>query len=337
MKQYIKRIINISLLLAVVFCGSMNVKAYDAKRYTKYTDSKTFCNEDFGLAKSGGKNYDDITTELEKINREFTGCSNSTMASNSGTCEDKRYTSYKELYKSCPISEEENASLAEQCRVCINYNSASNPDKTYATLCSSATCASWVNNNCKNNNADTYEKCLSKCECNLETGIETCKTACYYEFIYVDPTEEYQNCKTNVEKELDKCLKDNNKTGQQCAEDKEKALNECEVKYNGGSNNTNGDRYENVQGCSVLGSLWKEIKNIYNITWIGLAVGLVLLSMYDFTKAVISEKEDARKKAFKNFEIRLIIIVIFLLLPSLITFVLKFFDPTIDSCMSNIK
>lgn len=61
------------------------------------------------------------------------------------------------------------------------------------------------------------------------------------------------------------------------------------------------------------------------ISIIGIILLIVLVAT-DFVKAVAASDDDENKKAFKNFKIRLISIVILLLLPVLVNFVLNFVD-----------
>lgn len=92
-----------------------------------------------------------------------------------------------------------------------------------------------------------------------------------------------------------------------------------------------------VEGCGMWGSLLGIIKEILNTVRWFCAGGLVLLTMFDFTKAVSSGDDDGIKKAFKKFVLRSIILALIFILPTLIDFIFDIFSGTdginVETCI----
>lgn len=123
---------------------------------------------------------------------------------------------------------------------------------------------------------------------------------------------------------------------------KEPAGVKFELENNNGSNNNGGNVSAGDVGdkleCSDIAELIDELAKIYNILKICLTAGLVVLSMLDFTKAVMSSDDDALKKAQKHLITRIIILVIIFILPVLIDWVIGMADiEGLDSsCIKNL-
>lgn len=79
----------------------------------------------------------------------------------------------------------------------------------------------------------------------------------------------------------------------------------------------------------ILGSsLIELINNFFDLIKIIGVVAVIVLSMLDFVKAIMSSDADALKKAFNKLKVRLIVIVILLLLPVIIEYILETFEVT---------
>lgn len=68
-----------------------------------------------------------------------------------------------------------------------------------------------------------------------------------------------------------------------------------------------------------------DIKTIIGIAQLAAIVLVIVLGMMDFVKAAIQDDGDLKKTATKRFTRRLIALVLFLVLPSLINFILHAF------------
>lgn len=97
------------------------------------------------------------------------------------------------------------------------------------------------------------------------------------------------------------------------------------------------DVAQNIQ-CSDIAELINECAKIYNIIKIALTVGLVVLTMLDFGKAVIGDAEEEMKKAQKHLITRIIIIAIIFLLPPLIEWIIQLVnvEGLDSSCIQNL-
>lgn len=76
------------------------------------------------------------------------------------------------------------------------------------------------------------------------------------------------------------------------------------------------------------------INNIFFIILIVTIIILILFSMFDFTKGIISHDDDFLRKTFKNFKIRLISIVILILSPIILNTIISYINSISDE---NIK
>ena len=285
----------------------VNIEAGLIYTYGPENGAEEFCENylshyDRNVTKVSGRTLEEIQEILDVKLKAYTTCrSNTTGALNtsSNQCayeyvDGKEDTSIEyekisldDLYRTCPLSAEDNESLANKCRVCINYTpggDVSLPETT--NLCApGTTCDAWVkNNNCKSPTpVKTLDECLKRCVC--EEDIETCKRNCEYNFS--DKNEEI--------------------------EDDEQA-----------EDNTSDLDFSEKDGCAALGGLTAIIRDIYKMIRVFLSIFLVIITMLDYAK-VIMDNDDFKsfKKAHKHFAVRIGIIIVLFLLPELINFLLN--------------
>ena len=91
--------------------------------------------------------------------------------------------------------------------------------------------------------------------------------------------------------------------------------------------------YKNVKldtdsqfSCGTLGDLADLVKTGYFIIEMVALVILVVFTVLDYAKVILSGEQDEMKKTNKRLATRLIIMVVLLLLPALINFVLGVFN-----------
>lgn len=85
--------------------------------------------------------------------------------------------------------------------------------------------------------------------------------------------------------------------------------------------------------CQSLLKLTRFAGKIYNWIKIGMIVGLVILTMLEYAKAVISDDQDILKKTSKRLVIRIIIVFIVMFLPILINIVFNALGGNFKSCI----
>ena len=90
------------------------------------------------------------------------------------------------------------------------------------------------------------------------------------------------------------------------------------------------DIYANIEDaqqvqCSALGDLRKDIQGIFNI----------VMSTYDFIRAIAGKVEGETKKAFQKFLKRLAFAIILFFLPNLLDFLLGLIDPSYTTCINS--
>ena len=66
------------------------------------------------------------------------------------------------------------------------------------------------------------------------------------------------------------------------------------------------------------------IKNLYGYVKVIIPIIVIVYGMIDFIKVVFSGKDDDMKKAINNFAKRIIIAIVFILVPTLVSFIIKF-------------
>ena len=67
--------------------------------------------------------------------------------------------------------------------------------------------------------------------------------------------------------------------------------------------------------CGDLFSVLKLLKNVMNLLWILIPIGLLLFGVIDLGKAVIASKEDEMKKAQGRFIRRLVAAALIFIAP----------------------
>lgn len=95
-----------------------------------------------------------------------------------------------------------------------------------------------------------------------------------------------------------------------------------------------------LKGCALWGSLLTFLNSyVYGTIKFVLLGLLIVMGMLDFSKAVFSDNADAIKKAGSKFAKRVIIVVLFFLLPIIIDTLLGWFLPeeAIDTCLQSFK
>ena len=124
----------------------------------------------------------------------------------------------------------------------------------------------------------------------------------------------------------------------------------CTLRYGEGYGSTEGEKtktqtdYQDdiekdtikigVLSCESLSGLTGFFSRIYKWVEIFMAVALVILTMLDYAKAVISSDDNLTKKANKHVVTRFIILVIIFVLPTLITIALNVFLPNYTFCLN---
>ncbi len=95
--------------------------------------------------------------------------------------------------------------------------------------------------------------------------------------------------------------------------------------------------FANTQGCSLWGSLLLTFKMILTVVKWFMGVGLVILTMLDFAKAVIgSDPEGDLAKAKKKLTTRIIILIILFLIPSILDLLINnVLD--VETCIKEIQ
>lgn len=106
----------------------------------------------------------------------------------------------------------------------------------------------------------------------------------------------------------------------------------------GEANTSNDDLYKNVKDkqieCSSFADLMKDINGIFDVVKILIPVIIVVMSTYDFIRAIAGKVEGDTKKAFQKFVKRLVFAIILFFLPSLLNFFLGLIDPSYSTCVN---
>lgn len=80
-------------------------------------------------------------------------------------------------------------------------------------------------------------------------------------------------------------------------------------------------------GCGIIGdNVMKWIRLMLKIFQIAGPILVVVLGLVDFFKSIISNEDDATKKAIQSFGKRLILVVVLILVPILVNFILTVVD-----------
>lgn len=95
-----------------------------------------------------------------------------------------------------------------------------------------------------------------------------------------------------------------------------------------------------LKGCALWGSLLTFLNSyVYGTIKFSLVGLLIVMGMLDFSKAIFSDNADEVKKAGSKFTKRIIIVVLFFMLPIIIDTLLGWFlpDEAINSCLESFK
>ena len=87
--------------------------------------------------------------------------------------------------------------------------------------------------------------------------------------------------------------------------------------------------------CSALGNILKDLQGVFAAAKILVPILVVVMSAYDFIKAITGKVDGEIKTAFTKFTKRLIFAVIFFFLPSILNFFLGLIDPTYSTCINS--
>ena len=98
--------------------------------------------------------------------------------------------------------------------------------------------------------------------------------------------------------------------------------------------------YENVAdaqnvNCDSLGLLRKDLNGIFNVAKIVIPILIIVMSTYDFIRAITGKVEGDTKKAFQKFLKRLVFAVLFFFLPNILDFFLGLIDPSYTTCINS--
>ena len=92
--------------------------------------------------------------------------------------------------------------------------------------------------------------------------------------------------------------------------------------------------FSNKKGCAMWGSLLAILKQLLNYAKIFMGIGLIILTMVDFSKAVAgSNPEEALSKSKKKLTTRIIIFLILLLAPEILNVLIKYVL-NVESCVN---
>lgn len=353
MKQYIKRIINISLLLAVVFCGSMDVKAYDIPEDVPYAKCEYVVPANSSTAKEIGKIvliYNDGKIE-KSIDCNGYSCAvgkyvTFELPSNLST---KNFADEQEQLFCPPLYYKiQSTDSRGNIKVIVKTSPTEGGMKSLSgEITTNGVTKTPKNNVCSinTNNSDfqvsiivnqngDYE-CVDEDDddpgCNqgiykinindLNKGDLTISDGkCQIrDTIYVNCSSIHSYSECTVSSKPLSYLPGDRVVDGEINEDSQKnadtlADDLADFEFN----------FEYKEGCASLGSLQEEIMKIYHIVEAVLGVGLVGLTIMDYTKAVTTSDDVAKetKKATKNFTTRIVIFIVLILLPSLIRFFL---------------
>lgn len=103
--------------------------------------------------------------------------------------------------------------------------------------------------------------------------------------------------------------------------------------------NYNGALYDNVTNsevnCSSLGMLRKDLQGIFKVFKIVAPILVIVLSIYDFIKALTGKVDGEMKKVFMKLLKRLAFAMILFFLPNILDFFLGLVDPGYSTCINS--
>jgi len=108
---------------------------------------------------------------------------------------------------------------------------------------------------------------------------------------------------------------------------------------NSGNVNYDGTLYDNVTNsgvnCSSLGLLRKDLQGIFKVFKIVAPILVIVLSIYDFIKAIAGKVDGETKKVFMKLLKRLAFAMILFFLPNILDFFLGLVDPAYSTCINS--
>ena len=87
--------------------------------------------------------------------------------------------------------------------------------------------------------------------------------------------------------------------------------------------------------CSSLALLVKDLQGAFKIIKFVVPILIVVMSTYDFIKAIAGKVEGEMKKAFQRLLKRLLFAVILFFLPNMLDFFLGLIDPSYTTCINS--
>lgn len=100
-----------------------------------------------------------------------------------------------------------------------------------------------------------------------------------------------------------------------------------------------GALYDNVTSsevnCSSLGMLRKDLQGIFKVFKIVAPILVIVLSIYDFIKAITGKVDGEMKKVFIKLLKRLAFAMILFFLPNILDFFLGLVDPGYSTCINS--
>lgn len=276
-------------------------------KYIKITNVDQLCSFEFEpeVIKVGFEEYkNELAKELEDVNNDNKyACKSGGNALNSDdTCYTNRYLKYRELAQKCP------GDVEKLCGACLDadYEQYAGYDQAKIPV---------DYQNCKTDTCKAYREVHSQPTCDVVvTDLESCQQAC-------------NSCGTKNSTDQAACL-------QKCVQNY--VIDVPNVEDNTGSTNESGGVgiHIGTLTCEGISDITSLVGKIYRFGIVFLVAGLAILSMADYGKAVMSDNQDAMKKANKHLVTRIIIIAIYVFLPLLINMALHVFLPNIKTCLN---
>lgn len=116
-------------------------------------------------------------------------------------------------------------------------------------------------------------------------------------------------------------------------------INVNDTNTNAGNANYDSTLYDNVTNaetnCFSLGLLRKDLQGIFKIFKIVAPILVIVLSIYDFIKAIAGKVDGEMKKVFMKLLKRLAFAMILFFLPNILDFFLGLVDPAYSTCINS--
>lgn len=321
MRKVNDKIFKILFTFVLMFIGMMNVEA--EVWHGKIYNWNELCDKDLGVLITYGdseKDYSQLATkEINKINELFDKC-NDCAIDDDFTCRSGPVSNCYQIGKDnkytggCGVSQD---SITWTFPSGVTASNNETTCKAYRLdsykLIASLYCSY---NTVNRNNCLACSKYDSAFDPAKESWCFSNQTGC-------EPLVEHVNDPTNLEECQAQCFiwEDCDK---KCSEFKPGVEEPSGNPDDSDDSDDSDDDYEYQEGCASLGRLQGEIMNIYEVIQVVLAIGLVVITVFDFAKAVTaSDVEKAKKKAMSNFGLRIFIYILLLLAPSLVSFILN--------------